>query len=43
MCWPQDKLGRQLAELVKSVDTQEKSLYDSEADKELARLQRKTR
>ncbi|XP_076447540.1 uncharacterized protein LOC143284598 isoform X2 [Babylonia areolata] len=38
-----DKLNRQLAELVKSVDSQEKSLYDIEADKELARLQRKSR
>ncbi|KAK7102791.1 uncharacterized protein [Littorina saxatilis] len=38
-----EKLNRQLAELVKSVDTQEMSLYDIEADKELARLQRRSR
>lgn len=38
-----ERLNKQLAELVKSVDTQEKTLYDIEADKELARLQRKTR
>ncbi|KAK7484126.1 hypothetical protein BaRGS_00024615 [Batillaria attramentaria] len=38
-----ERMNKQLAELVKSVDTQDKSLYDIEADKELARLQRKTR
>ena len=32
-----------MAELVKSVDTQDKLLYDLECDKELARLQRKAR
>nr|KAG5697458.1 hypothetical protein BaRGS_029349 [Batillaria attramentaria] len=37
-----ERMNKQLAELVKSVDTQDKSLYDIEADKELARLQRKT-
>jgi hypothetical protein len=39
----QEKLNKQLAELVKSVDTQDRTLYDIEADKELARLQRKSR
>ncbi|KAL8576950.1 hypothetical protein ACOMHN_024226 [Nucella lapillus] len=38
-----DKLNKQLAELVKSVDSVEKSMYDIESDKELARLQRKSR
>ncbi|CAG5121479.1 unnamed protein product [Candidula unifasciata] len=38
-----DKLTKQLAELVKSVDSQDKILYDLESDKELARLQRKVR
>ena len=32
-----------MAELVKSVETQDKLIYDLEADKELARLQRKAR
>ncbi|XP_059152679.1 uncharacterized protein LOC131938590 isoform X2 [Physella acuta] len=38
-----DKFGQKLAELVKSVDIQDNLLYESEADKHLARLQRKTR
>ncbi|CAL1534535.1 unnamed protein product [Lymnaea stagnalis] len=38
-----EKLSKQLAELVKAVDIQDKLLYDLEADKDLARLQRKAR
>ncbi|XP_005107667.1 uncharacterized protein LOC101861687 isoform X2 [Aplysia californica] len=39
----QEKMTKQLAELVRSVDNQEKLIYDLESDKELARLQRKAR
>ncbi|KAH9503808.1 hypothetical protein Btru_066692 [Bulinus truncatus] len=38
-----EKLSKQLAELVRSVDNQDKLLYELEADKDLARLQRKAR
>ncbi|XP_055882400.1 uncharacterized protein LOC106072114 isoform X4 [Biomphalaria glabrata] len=38
-----EKLSKQLAELVRSVDNEDKLLYDIEADKDLARLQRKAR
>ena len=39
----QEKMTKQMAELVKSVDSQEKLIYDLESDKDLARLQRKSR
>ncbi|KAK3768351.1 hypothetical protein RRG08_031140 [Elysia crispata] len=38
-----EKMTKQLAEIVKSVDTQDKLIYDLECDRELARLQRKAR
>ncbi|GFO23230.1 glutamate-rich protein 6, partial [Plakobranchus ocellatus] len=38
-----EKMTKQLAEIVKSVDTQDKLMYDLECDRELARLQRKAR
>ncbi|GFR69725.1 glutamate-rich protein 6 [Elysia marginata] len=38
-----EKMTKQLAEIVKSVDTQDKLIYDLECDRELARLQRKAK